>query len=49
MPPSFTCHYDPARISEWFSRHPGRNLAVTTGAPGPDVVDIDKFRAVTTR
>ena len=32
---------DPAQISEWFARHPDRNLAVATGAPGPDVLDID--------
>ena len=33
---------DPARIREWFDRHPGRNLAVATGAPGPDVLDVDE-------
>jgi len=32
---------DPAQISAWFTRHPDRNLAVATGAPGPDVLDID--------
>ena len=32
---------DPARISAWFARHPGLNLAIATGAPGPDVLDID--------
>jgi hypothetical protein len=32
---------DPARIRDWFSRHSGRNLAIATGAPGPDVLDID--------
>ncbi len=32
---------DPARISAWFSRRPGLNLAIATGAPGPDVLDID--------
>ena len=32
---------DPAQISAWFARHPDRNLAVATGAPGPDVLDID--------
>lgn len=32
---------DPAQITEWFARHPHRNLAVATGAPGPDVLDID--------
>jgi Bifunctional DNA primase/polymerase, N-terminal len=29
-----------AQITKWFTR-PGRNLAVATGAPGPDVLDID--------
>jgi Bifunctional DNA primase/polymerase, N-terminal len=32
---------DPARITAWFTRHPGRNLAIATGHPGPDVLDID--------
>ena len=32
---------DPARIRAWFSRRPGLNLAIATGAPGPDVLDID--------
>jgi hypothetical protein len=32
---------EPAQIREWFARQPGRNLAVATGAPGPDVLDID--------
>jgi hypothetical protein len=32
---------DPAKISAWFSRRPGLNLAIATGAPGPDVLDID--------
>jgi Bifunctional DNA primase/polymerase, N-terminal len=32
---------DPAQVTEWFDRHPHRNLAVATGAPGPDVLDID--------
>ena len=32
---------DPGRIREWFTRHPHRNLAVATGAPGPDILDID--------
>jgi hypothetical protein len=31
---------DPDQIREWFSR-PGPNLAVATGAPGPDVLDVD--------
>ena len=32
---------DPKQIRWWFARHPDRNLAVATGAPGPDVLDID--------
>ena len=32
---------DPAQLGEWFTRHPGRNIAVVTGNPGPDVLDID--------
>lgn len=32
---------DPDRIADWWSRNPGRNVAIATGAPGPDVVDID--------
>jgi Bifunctional DNA primase/polymerase, N-terminal len=33
---------DPDQIREWFEHHPDRNLAVVTGAPGPDVLDIDE-------
>ncbi len=29
------------QVTRWFARHPHRNLAVATGAPGPDVLDID--------
>ncbi|TVZ00184.1 hypothetical protein EAS64_39755 [Trebonia kvetii] len=32
---------DPEQITDWFARDPHRNLAVATGAPGPDVLDID--------
>ena len=32
---------DPEQITAWFTRHPDRNLAIATGAPGPDVLDID--------
>jgi Bifunctional DNA primase/polymerase, N-terminal len=32
---------DPARIRDWFGGCPELNLAVATGAPGPDVLDID--------
>jgi hypothetical protein len=33
---------DPAQITRWFASHPDRNLAVATGAPGPDVLDVDQ-------
>lgn len=32
---------DPDQIRRWFASRPGRNLAVATGAPGPDVLDVD--------
>jgi len=32
---------DPDRIRDWFASRPHRNLAVATGAPGPDILDID--------
>ena len=33
---------DPEQITDWFGRHPGWNLAIATGAPGPDVLDVDE-------
>jgi Bifunctional DNA primase/polymerase, N-terminal len=33
---------DPGQIIAWFGRHPGWNLAIATGAPGPDVLDVDE-------
>jgi hypothetical protein len=33
---------DEQQITAWFTRHPGRNLAIATGTPGPDVLDIDQ-------
>jgi len=33
---------DPGQITSWFTRHPRWNLAVATGAPGPDVLDVDQ-------
>jgi hypothetical protein len=33
---------DPGQITGWFARHPDWNLAVATGAPGPDVLDVDE-------
>ena len=32
---------DPAQITAWFGRNPRWNLAIATGAPGPDVLDVD--------
>ena len=36
---------DPDQIIDWFARHPSQNLAVATGGPGPDVLDIDQHGA----
>ena len=33
---------DPAQIRAWWARNPGRNVAIATGAPGPDVLDVDR-------
>ena len=33
---------DLAQITAWFGRHPDWNLAIATGAPGPDVLDVDQ-------
>ncbi len=33
---------DPGQITTWFGRHPDRNLAIATGTPGPDVLDVDQ-------
>jgi hypothetical protein len=33
---------DQEQITRWFARHPERNLAIATGAPGPDVLDVDQ-------
>ena len=33
---------DPGQITAWFRRHPDWNLAIVTGAPGPDVLDVDQ-------
>jgi hypothetical protein len=32
---------DPAQITTWWRRSPRANIAVATGAPGPDVIDVD--------
>jgi len=33
---------DPDRIRAWWRRNPYANLAIATGAPGPDVLDVDQ-------
>lgn len=35
---------DPAEIDDWFARLPQLNLAVATGYPGPDVLDLGDER-----
>jgi Bifunctional DNA primase/polymerase, N-terminal len=32
---------DPAQITAWYDHHPDWNLAIATGTPGPDVLDVD--------
>ena len=32
---------DEQQITNWFTRCPEHNLAIATGAPGPDVLDVD--------
>jgi Bifunctional DNA primase/polymerase, N-terminal len=32
---------DPGQITAWFTRNPHQNLAIVTGTPGPDVLDVD--------
>ncbi len=32
---------DPDRIAAWWKSDPDRNVAIATGSPGPDVVDVD--------
>ncbi len=33
---------DPDQITRWWRRHPDANLAIATGQPGPDVLDVDQ-------
>jgi hypothetical protein len=33
---------DPDQITRWWQRQPRANLAIATGAPGPDVLDVDQ-------
>jgi Bifunctional DNA primase/polymerase, N-terminal len=32
----------PDQVRDWFDGHPDRNLAIATGAPGIDVLDVDR-------
>jgi hypothetical protein len=32
---------DPERIASWWRSAPARNVAIATGSPGPDVLDVD--------
>ncbi len=32
---------DAEQITAWWTAEPGRNVAIATGAPGPDVLDVD--------
>ena len=36
---------DPGKIAWWWSKNPERNVGIATGAPGPDVLDIDNHGA----
>jgi Bifunctional DNA primase/polymerase, N-terminal len=33
---------DPERIRAWWARHSASNVAIATGHPGPDVLDVDQ-------
>jgi hypothetical protein len=33
---------DESQIRYWWERHPDANVAIATGAPGPDVLDVDQ-------
>jgi hypothetical protein len=33
---------DPDKIAWWWQRNPGANVAIATGEPGPDVLDVDQ-------
>jgi Bifunctional DNA primase/polymerase, N-terminal len=35
---------DPGSIGDWWGRNPDRNVAIATGAPGPDVLDVDRYK-----
>jgi hypothetical protein len=33
---------DEAQVLAWWTAHPGRNIGIATGYPGPDVIDVDQ-------
>jgi len=33
---------DQAQVRAWWAAHPGRNIGIATGHPGPDVIDVDQ-------
>jgi Bifunctional DNA primase/polymerase, N-terminal len=33
---------NPEQVADWWGRNPGRNVGIATGAPGPDVLDVDQ-------
>ena len=33
---------DPDKVAWWWQRQPGANVAIATGEPGPDVLDVDQ-------
>ena len=35
---------DPERIASWWVKRPDLNVAIATGAPGPDVLDVDVYQ-----
>jgi hypothetical protein len=37
---------DPGQITAWWGRQPTANLAIATGNPGPDVLDVDQHGPV---
>jgi hypothetical protein len=42
------CHdatVEAQQIEEWWGQHPGWNVGIATGAPGPDVIDVDNHGA----
>jgi len=36
---------DPDKIAWWWRREPNANLAIATGTPGPDILDVDQHGA----